>query len=258
MEAITGQKRGWEAGAPPKDGAPSPRMQQGGNPHQMQHTQHPGMPHYQKYPGGPGRGPGGPHGFKNGGGDEATALASEMNWLKTHNLQLQHQLAHLQQQHQMLAAAAAQQQQMMAAQAAAAAAAAASAASMGAQGAAQRGAAHPACGAAVNPAVQAATAQAATAHTAAVQPAVMPAATQPAAPSLPHNPAWTEQVSPENNQTYYWNSKTGESTWTRPPDFNPPPVPGPGGAQSKGPPGANLFVVRKVNGISLGIACCVV
>ena len=76
------------------------------------------------------------------------------------------------------------------------------------------------------------------------QPAPAPAP----APDVRHNPAWTEQVNPENGVTYYWNSSTGESTYTRPADFNP-------GAtttsslnlpQTKGPPGANLFVVRKM------------
>ena len=78
-----------------------------------------------------------------------------------------------------------------------------------------------------------------------------PAAQAPA-PSLRHNQAWTEQVNSENGQTYYWHSQTGESTYTRPHDFNP----GASNAQSsvltsnlpqtKGPPGANLFVVRKM------------
>ena len=47
---------------------------------------------------------------------------------------------------------------------------------------------------------------------------------------------------------YYWNSSTGESTYTRPADFNPEV--GAAAAtdlpQTKGPPGANLFVVRKM------------
>ena len=68
-------------------------------------------------------------------------------------------------------------------------------------------------------------------------------------PSLRHNQAWTEQVNPENNTTYYWNSQTGESTYTRPADFNPGAANASasvGGPQTKGPPGANLFVVRKM------------
>jgi len=66
---------------------------------------------------------------------------------------------------------------------------------------------------------------------------------------------WTEQVNPENGGTYYWNQVTGESTWTRPADYNPPvagggalrPAGGCGeGPNTKGPHGANLFVVRKM------------
>lgn len=79
-----------------------------------------------------------------------------------------------------------------------------------------------------------------------MQPMV-PAVTPPA--HMAHNPAWTEQVNPENDQTYYWNSVTGESTYTKPPDYNPPgaaTVAGTPLLNVKGPPGANLFVVRKV------------
>ena len=74
-----------------------------------------------------------------------------------------------------------------------------------------------------------------------------------AAPARPHNPQWTEQHNPENGQTYYWNSATGESTYTRPADYNPPGAAAGGGGgalgplpQVKGPPGANLFIVRKM------------
>lgn len=56
----------------------------------------------------------------------------------------------------------------------------------------------------------------------------------------PHDPSWTEQTNPENGTTYYWNSRTGESVYERPADYNPPL------AQKKGPVGANLFVVRKM------------
>lgn len=67
-------------------------------------------------------------------------------------------------------------------------------------------------------------------------------------PAVRHNAAWTLQTNPENGMTYYWNSATCESTYTRPPDFNPEAglasnadLP-----QTKGPNGANLFVVRKM------------
>jgi len=80
------------------------------------------------------------------------------------------------------------------------------------------------------------------------QPAASSA--QPAARPA-HNPAWSEQVNPENGHTYYWNNSTCESTYTRPADYNPPTTASNGtgstAAQgSKGPPGANLFVVRKM------------
>mgnify|MGYP002829362687 CR=1 FL=1 len=78
------------------------------------------------------------------------------------------------------------------------------------------------------------------------QPSAAPA---PVPAPKPHNPAWTEQVNPENSQKYYWNSQTGESTYSRPADYNPPPgsrVDTGGEPQQKGPPGANLFVVRKM------------
>ena len=88
-------------------------------------------------------------------------------------------------------------------------------------------------------------------HQAAARQHAAPAAQAPAQ-SARHNQAWTEQVNSENGTTYYWNSQTGESTYTRPHDFNP----GASNAQSsvltsnlpqtEGPPGANLFVVRKM------------
>jgi hypothetical protein len=67
---------------------------------------------------------------------------------------------------------------------------------------------------------------------------VVPAVVPPV--RAPHDPAWTEQTNPENGSTYYWNSRTGESVYERPADYNPPL------AQKKGPVGANLFVVRKM------------
>ena len=45
-------------------------------------------------------------------------------------------------------------------------------------------------------------------------------AREAAARGPPHNPDWTQQEHEGN--VYYWNSATGESTYTRPPDFNPP------------------------------------
>ena len=84
------------------------------------------------------------------------------------------------------------------------------------------------------------------AHAQLSQPSAAPA---PVPAPKPHNPAWTEQVNPENSQKYYWNSQTGESTYSRPADYNPPPgsrVDTGGEPQQKGPPGANLFVVRKM------------
>ena len=73
-----------------------------------------------------------------------------------------------------------------------------------------------------------------------------------------HNPAWTEQINPENGALYYWNQTTGESTYSRPQDYSPLGGDGMGGANAlqvastgngsslKGPPGANLFIVRKM------------
>ena len=60
------------------------------------------------------------------------------------------------------------------------------------------------------------------------------AAAAAAAALPPHNPDWSEQE--HEGAIYYWNSRTGESTYTRPPDFNPPGPGGPGGPQG-GPGG---------------------
>tara|TARA_B110001452_G_scaffold26873_1_gene21085 strand:+ start:1306 stop:2007 length:702 start_codon:yes stop_codon:yes gene_type:complete len=136
---------------------------------------------------------------------EEQSLQAERAYLQHHNQQLHNQLAQLQQQHGQLT------QQRVAAQHQHAAAAAAA---------------------------QQQHAQ----HYQQPQPAAAPA--RPAA-AAPHNPQWTEQTNPDNGQVYYWNSVTGESTWTRPADYNP----GAGGAAGpgqKGPPGANLFIVRKM------------
>jgi len=57
-------------------------------------------------------------------------------------------------------------------------------------------------------------------------------------------------VSPEDGVTkYYFNKETQESVWEKPADFNPGSAGasrGGAGAGTKGPPGANLFVVRKL------------
>lgn len=72
---------------------------------------------------------------------------------------------------------------------------------------------------------------------------------QPPAQQKPLPQNWTEQINPDNNQVYYWNTLTHESTYTRPVDegqdgFNSPNLPPL--TNAKGPPGANLFVVRKI------------
>jgi len=68
------------------------------------------------------------------------------------------------------------------------------------------------------------------------------------APAMPQQQSpWTEHLTPEGH-TYYYNTMTGASSWERPPDYqgkarSAPPG---GGTKQKGPPGANLFVVRKM------------
>ena len=57
-------------------------------------------------------------------------------------------------------------------------------------------------------------------------------AREAAARGPPHNPDWTQQEHEGN--VYFWNSATGESTYSRPPDFNPP------GALGGGMPGAGM------------------
>merc|ERR1712166_285558 len=82
----------------------------------------------------------------------------------------------------------------------------------------------------------------------------------------PHNPAWSQHASPEG-VPYWFNQQSGQSSWEKPFDFNPaggvPGVAQPagggmamagggmatagtttGGTGQKGPPGANLFVVK--------------
>lgn len=62
---------------------------------------------------------------------------------------------------------------------------------------------------------------------------VPPAAAKPPAASV-----WSEHRTDEG-RVYYYNARTGESVWERPADMDEDPSHGP-----KGPPGANLFVVR--------------
>ena len=56
---------------------------------------------------------------------------------------------------------------------------------------------------------------------------------------------WTEHQSPDG-QTYYYNQATNESRWDPPPSFRGGRGGGGGGMKTKGPPGANLFIVRKM------------
>lgn len=70
-----------------------------------------------------------------------------------------------------------------------------------------------------------------------------------AAPKLraPHDPSWEVHSNPANGAQYYWNRRTQASTYDRPVDYNPRPKPEvPPSVNVKGPPGANLFVVRKM------------
>ena len=74
-------------------------------------------------------------------------------------------------------------------------------------------------------------------------------------PPAPQPSPWQEHYTAEGH-LYYYNAQTGQSSWERPPDYHPAKrhaggvggVGGAagGGAKSKGPPGANLFVVRKM------------
>jgi len=82
----------------------------------------------------------------------------------------------------------------------------------------------------------------------------------------PHNPAWSEHYSPEGIP-YWYNAQSGQSSWEKPFDFNPPGGSAAaarpaamgaagaamgggtagtttGGSGQKGPAGANLFVVK--------------
>jgi len=237
---ITGQKRAWEPGAPPPDDAPpaeeqtkvepAPTTEESAAPAAVEEPPEapPAAP-----PAAPPEAPEGaapmavdgaaavqgapPTTPANGAATSAEeqALQGEAAWLRQQIPQLQTQLSHLQQQHHTLT----QQQRAHAAAAQHHAAAAAHHQHMQMQ-----------------------------AHHQQMQAQQAPAAPQP------HNSQWTEQISPENGGTYYWNQVTGESTWTRPADYNPPAAGGArsggggggSGPQTKGPHGANLFVVRKM------------
>jgi len=74
----------------------------------------------------------------------------------------------------------------------------------------------------------------------------------PGAPHPYHQPQpspWTEHYTPEGHP-YWYNATTGASSWEKPADLAPKRHGGGGGGGSggknKGPPGANLFVVRKM------------
>lgn len=63
----------------------------------------------------------------------------------------------------------------------------------------------------------------------------------------PHDPSWEQHTNPNSGATYYFNKRTKVSTYERPPDFNPrPKIEIAPELNVKGPPGANLFIVRKM------------
>ena len=232
---ITGQKRAWEPGAPPPDGAPpaeepteaAPAPEESSAPAAAEEpvAEATGGAAPMGVDGAAAAAPGAPPTTPANGaatpGAEEQALQGEAAWLRQQIPQLQAQLSQLQQQHATLT---------------------------------QQTRAHAA----------AAQHHATAAHHQHMQMQAhhqqMQQQQQPQqAPAAAHNAQWTEQVNPENGGTYYWNQVTGESTWTRPADYNPPaagggaPRPaggggggGGGGPNTKGPAGANLFVVRKM------------
>jgi len=61
--------------------------------------------------------------------------------------------------------------------------------------------------------------------------------------------AWSEHFTPEGH-VYYYNAQTGASSWEKPADYHAKRsgggIGGGTGGKQKGPPGANLFVVRKM------------
>uniref|UniRef100_A0A6T7R1G6 Uncharacterized protein n=2 Tax=Phaeocystis antarctica TaxID=33657 RepID=A0A6T7R1G6_9EUKA len=219
---ITGQKREWEAGAPPLDGAPPAEEPTEAVPAPApEESSAPAAGEEPAAEAAVGAAPLAVDGAvaattpANGAatpGAEAQTLEGEAVWLRQHIPQLQTQLSQLQQHH----AALTQQQRASVAEAQ-----------------------H---------------------HAAAAQHYEMQMQQhhqqmQQQQQQQQQQAQWTEQVNPENGGTYYWNQVTGESTWTRPADYNPPvagggalrPAGGCGeGPNTKGPHGANLFVVRKM------------
>lgn len=75
-------------------------------------------------------------------------------------------------------------------------------------------------------------------------PAAQPQVPQQPVAAVPHG-GWMEHRD-DSGRVFYYNSATQQSTWERPPEYNPPGL-ALGNAtrpQEKGPPGANLFVAR--------------
>lgn len=63
----------------------------------------------------------------------------------------------------------------------------------------------------------------------------------------PHDPSWEQHTNPASGAIYYFNKRTNVSTYERPPDYNPrPKIEVAPELNVKGPPGSNLFVVRKM------------
>ncbi|KAJ1619481.1 hypothetical protein T492DRAFT_1085115 [Pavlovales sp. CCMP2436] len=63
----------------------------------------------------------------------------------------------------------------------------------------------------------------------------------------PHDPSWEIHQNPTNGSSYYFNKRTNASTYDKPADYNPRTKPDvPPELNAKGPPGANLFIVRKM------------
>lgn len=61
----------------------------------------------------------------------------------------------------------------------------------------------------------------------------------------PHDPSWEVHTNPANGMRYYFNKRTSASMYEKPADYNPRPK-ADASKNVKGPPGANLFVVRKM------------